>query len=140
VNLRCVTNSIIHLGNVEGPVYMDHVEHSTLIINCHQFRIHQSHNVNALVSCTSKRPIIENCSDMRFSQYPISLQSDGISSCEWTAVDDFNWIRKEHSTNWKKAIDTSDWTWLLNQTPSTQSGDLDDILRRNYSHSTTSAG
>lgn len=133
VHMSNVKDSIIFLGNVEGSVYLDNVQDSTLIINCHQFRIHKSNSVHVLVSCASRRPIIENCTGMEFSQFPETL-SDGRVVYRWETVDDFNWIRKERSDNWSTVEDSNDWRWLQ-QRASAIEGQRDDLLHRYNKHS-----
>ena len=64
------------------------------------------------LSCSS-RPIIENCQDIVFAGYPSVIAGkmglSGVEEEEWISkemVDDFNWLRKEHSPNWRIQRDT----------------------------------
>jgi tubulin-specific chaperone C len=74
--------------------------------------MHESRGVKVFLSCSS-RPIIENCQDIEFAGYPSviaeKVRLSGVEEEEWIAkemVDDFNWLRKEHSPNWRIQRDT----------------------------------
>ena len=70
------------------------------------------------LSCTS-RPIIENSSEIEFAEYPAIIgQIVGTSNLEeedWLVkelVEDFNWLQREHSPNWRalnEKIDDDTW-------------------------------
>jgi hypothetical protein len=69
--------------------------------------MHDSQNTFVYLSCSS-RPIIENSTDIGFAGYPaIIAENLGIASLEnedWLVkglVEDFNWLRREHSPNWR---------------------------------------
>lgn len=69
--------------------------------------MHDSRNTSVYLSCSS-RPIIENSSDIGFAEYPAMVRKrTGITSSEkedWMVkelVEDFNWLRREHSPNWR---------------------------------------
>ncbi|ODQ66480.1 hypothetical protein NADFUDRAFT_50399 [Nadsonia fulvescens var. elongata DSM 6958] len=116
-NLEGVTRSLVYIKSVEGPVYMTGIVNSVLVVSCHQFRLHKSENVDIYLSCRSKRPIIEHCQAIRFSQFPQTLiLSDSQKIVEWDTIDDFNWLKKEKSTNWSTlAADggSNDWNAIL---------------------------
>src|SRR5437763_1750865 len=74
--------------------------------------MHESRRVKVFLSCSS-RPIIENCQDIEFAGYPsVIAEKTGlwdVEEEEWISkemVDDFNWLRKEHSPNWRIQRDT----------------------------------
>ena len=80
--------------------------------------MHDSQNTSVYLSCSS-RPIIENSTEIGFAEYPaVIAESLGIASLEnedWLVkelVEDFNWLRREHSPNWR-ILDykISDDTW-----------------------------
>lgn len=85
--------------------------------------MHESRGVKVFLSCSS-RPIIENCQDIDFAAYPSAVaEKAGIQVSmqkeEWLSremVDDFNWLRKEHSPNWtiqKDTVSTEQWGKVL---------------------------
>lgn len=110
--LTSITNSLIYIDAVPtGPVYLDRIVDSTIVIkSCQQCRIHDSVNSVIVLACRSGRPIIENCSKIRFGRiskiFPsMSIASGG--SVDWVDVDDFNWLVKDqHSENWTELDDT----------------------------------
>jgi tubulin-specific chaperone C len=80
--------------------------------------MHDSRNTRVYLSCSS-RPIIENSSGIVFGPYPTNVaERAGITKVEeeWYVkelVEDFNWLRREHSPNWRISKDgIGDDTWL----------------------------
>ena len=81
--------------------------------------MHDSRNVSVYLSCFS-HPIIENSSEVLFAEYPALVASKvGIKigkQDEWfvkESVEDFNWLRKEHSPNWRLLGNTiPEDTWI----------------------------
>jgi hypothetical protein len=63
------------------------------------------------------RPIIENSTGITFAAYPrVIAETLGIDAREedWYVkglVEDFNWLRREHSPNWSIAEKTGDDIW-----------------------------
>src|SRR5271170_2864478 len=79
--------------------------------------MHDSRETDVYLSCSS-RPIIENSTNIMFTQYPTAMgETIGVDEEreEWLVkelVEDFNWLRKEHSPNWRISQDTiGDITW-----------------------------
>ncbi|EED12400.1 tubulin-specific chaperone c, putative [Talaromyces stipitatus ATCC 10500] len=64
-----VKESLIICGQVDGPAHVTGVEHSTIVLSCRQFRMHNCTDVDVYLSCTSN-PIIEDCTRIRFSRIP----------------------------------------------------------------------
>jgi tubulin-specific chaperone C len=70
------------------------------------------------LSCSS-RPIIENSSEIGFVEYPALIADHvGLGKMkkeDWMVnelVEDFNWLRREHSPNWRILEDKiGDDTW-----------------------------
>lgn len=87
---------------VIGPVHITNVQRSTLVLSCRQFRMHDSHNVDIYMHCTS-RPIIEDCSGIRFAPLPAQFANSIFSQVKnmYDQVDDFKWLRAEASPNWQ---------------------------------------
>ena len=68
--------------------------------------MHDSRDTDVYLSCSS-RPIIENSANIAFTEYPTVIgKTIGVvlDREEWLVkelVEDFNWLRKEHSPNWR---------------------------------------
>lgn len=67
--LKDIDRCLIVAGRVSGPIHINNVSNSTLVVVAHQVRIHNCNNVNIYLHCTS-HPIIEDCSGMRFAPLP----------------------------------------------------------------------
>ena len=84
--------------------------------------MHDSQNTSVYLSCSS-RPIIENSSEILFAEYPAIIgKKIGITNMEkedWLVkelVEDFNWLRREHSPNWRvieDGIGDDYWTEIM---------------------------
>lgn len=63
--------------------------------------MHESRNCDVYLLTTS-RPIIEDCSGIRFAPFPdiYMTESDNKVEDQWQQVDDFKWLRSEPSPNW----------------------------------------
>jgi len=80
--------------------------------------MHDSRNTRVYLSCSS-RPIIENSEGIGFAEIPtpirdtLGLEQGGKE--EWLEkelVEDFNWLRRDHSPNWRVLSETiSDDIW-----------------------------
>lgn len=101
LTLSNIESSFILAPDVRGPTHMTGLRGSTLILSCQQFRMHNSHNVDVYLFCSS-RPIIEDCSNIRFTRLPESFAGDVQRNKNmFDQVDDFKWLRSEASPNWK---------------------------------------
>ncbi|KLJ05473.1 hypothetical protein EMPG_11052 [Blastomyces silverae] len=101
--IKGVTESLLLCGQVNGPAHITGVKHSAIVISCHQFRMHDCLDVDVYLSCSSK-PIIEDCSDIRFGKIPeiyTPKSLDGAQPNFWDQVQDFKWIKVEQSPNWR---------------------------------------
>jgi hypothetical protein len=63
--------------------------------------MHDAKNVDVYLLCSS-RPIIEDCSGVRFAPFDCEI-GGGWENVQnlWNQVDDFKWLKSEHSPNWK---------------------------------------
>lgn len=98
-----VTESFLICGRTTGAAHVTGVEHSTLIVWSRQVRMHECKNCLVYLRCGS-RPIIEDCKGIRFTPLP-PVYDTVESPCPnspnmWDQVDDFKWLRAEHSPNW----------------------------------------
>ncbi|KAK7423173.1 hypothetical protein QQZ08_009169 [Neonectria magnoliae] len=99
--IKNIANSLIVAGRVSGPVHITGVKDSILVIISRQVRIHECSNVDIYLHCGS-HPIIEDCSGMRFAPLPAAYETeaDKTSENQWDQVDDFKWLKADHSPNW----------------------------------------
>lgn len=100
-----VKGSLLLAPDVEGPAHITNLRDSILVLTSQQFRMHDSHNVEVYLFCSS-RPIIENCTNIRFTSLPNvfinrqeNIQEGRINMFD--QVDDFKWLRAEQSPNWR---------------------------------------
>ncbi|OJD15402.1 hypothetical protein AJ78_04334 [Emergomyces pasteurianus Ep9510] len=101
--IKGVTESLLLCGQVNGPAHITGVKHSTIVVSCHQFRMHDCLDVDVYLSCSSK-PIIEDCGDIRFGKIPefyAPKSLDGPQANFWDQAQDFKWIKVEQSPNWR---------------------------------------
>lgn len=67
--LKNIKNSLIIAGHVAGAAHITGVEDSIIVVSSRQVRMHECKNVDIYLHCAS-RPIIEDCSNVRFSPIP----------------------------------------------------------------------
>jgi tubulin-specific chaperone C len=67
--LKNIRDSLIVCGHVDGPAHVTGVKNSVIVVACRQLRMHDCMEVDVYLLCTS-RPIIEDCSGIRFSPLP----------------------------------------------------------------------
>ncbi|KAM0284141.1 hypothetical protein ACHAQH_002130 [Verticillium albo-atrum] len=129
--LKNIDRSLVLAGNVDGPVHVTGVRDSILVVSARQVRIHECKNVDVYFYCGS-RPIIEDCSGMRFAPLPDSFESPGdASKNQWDQVDDFKWLKAEASPNWsvlpkEERVDERIWVEVV---PGVPGKGLKDILQ-----------
>jgi len=117
VHVRNVTNTVLFLpADIRGSVILHGLVRCIVVVGCHQFRMHNSRDVDVYLSIPSN-PIIEHSSGIRFAAYPALLLSSGSSShvkdSKHTSVQDFSHIRPTQSPNWSVMHDedrpVQDW-------------------------------
>lgn len=69
LTVKAVRNSLVVCGQVDGAAHITDVKESVIVVSCHQFRMHECKNVKVYLSCSS-RPIIEDCTDIKFARLP----------------------------------------------------------------------
>lgn len=67
--LKNIQSSLIIAGHVAGAAHITAVEDSIIVVTSRQVRVHDAKNVDIYLHCAS-RPIIEDCSNVRFSPIP----------------------------------------------------------------------
>lgn len=76
--LKNIKHSLIVAGHVAGAAHITAVKDSIIVVASRQVRMHECKNVDIYLLCAS-RPIIEDCSNVRFSPMPdcfVCLQLD----------------------------------------------------------------
>lgn len=128
LTLNTTDETLILAADVRGAAHITGLNNSVLVLSCHQFRMHKSHNVDVYLYCNN-RPIIEDCTHIRFARIPPVFQNSDLGtgqSVDGTAskpnmfdqVDDFKWLRAEASPNWStmredEAITEAAWQEIL---------------------------
>ncbi|KAK3689603.1 tubulin binding cofactor C-domain-containing protein [Podospora appendiculata] len=99
--LRDIDRCLIVAGHVNGSVHLTNLKDCVLVVVARQVRIHECENVDLYLHCAS-RPIVEFCKGMRFAPAPASFttKEDEQSTNQWDQVDDFKWLKADHSPNW----------------------------------------
>lgn len=67
--LKNVKGSLIIAGQVAGAAHITGVENSVIAVSSRQVRMHECKDVDIYLICSS-RPIIEDCSGVRFAPLP----------------------------------------------------------------------
>ncbi|KAH8661380.1 tubulin binding cofactor C-domain-containing protein [Tricladium varicosporioides] len=130
--LQNIKHSLIIAGHVAGAAHITGVSDSIIVVTSRQVRMHDCKNVDIYLHCAS-RPIIEDCSKVRFSPIPECHSTSGESiQNHWDEVDDFKWLKAEHSPNWsilpeKERLAEEIWTTVV---PGGPGVGLDDILKK----------
>lgn len=69
LTVKDIEESLLICGQVGGPAHITGVDHSIIVVSCRQFRMHNCKDVDVYLSCSSN-PIIEDCSNVRFTRIP----------------------------------------------------------------------
>lgn len=67
--VKDIDESLLICGQVNGPAHITGMDHSVIVVSCRQFRMHNCKDVDVYLSCSSN-PIIEDCSNIRFTRIP----------------------------------------------------------------------
>ena len=107
LTLKNIDRSLIICGHVSGAAHLTNVTNSVIVVASRQFRMHESKACDVYLHA-SGRPIIEDCSGVRFAPLPDVYLKDADREVtnRWQEVDDFKWLRAEASPNWT-ALDES---------------------------------
>ncbi|CAO3590419.1 unnamed protein product [Absidia cylindrospora] len=94
VHIKNIKKCIIVCGIVQGSILMYGLDDSVLVVNCHQFRMHDATNVDVLLQVSS-RPIMEDSNRIRIGN------NDQKSSVNYfDQMNDFNWLKQQASPHW----------------------------------------
>lgn len=99
--LKNIKQSLVIAGQVAGAAHLTGLKDCIVVVESRQVRMHDCLNVNVYLKCMS-RPIIEDCKAIRFAPLPDIYKSKDAEETEdhWNEVDDFKWLKAEHSPNW----------------------------------------
>lgn len=101
LTLKHIRDSLIVCGHVSGAAHLTKITNSVIVVASRQFRMHESKDCTIYLR-TSSRPIIEDCSGIRFAPLPEVYELEGeAGENQWDQVDDFKWLRSEASPNWR---------------------------------------
>lgn len=124
LTLKNLDRSLIVAGHVRGPVHITGLHNCIIVVAARQVRIHECRNVDVYLFCGS-RPIIEDCTGMRFAPLPQAYRNEETEkqTNHWEEVDDFKWLKADHSPNWSilpedKRLSESVWTGPVAGEPS----------------------
>ncbi|KAI4136140.1 MAG: hypothetical protein LQ347_000069 [Umbilicaria vellea] len=133
LTLKNIKESLIVCGHVNSAAHVTGVEGSVLVVASRQFRMHECRDCVVYLDCSS-RPIIEDCKGIRFAPLPKAYVVDTPASFQpnqWDQVDDFRWLKMEHSPNWsvlppeERVVDEV-WRDIV---PGGPGWSLDDVLK-----------
>ncbi|ORZ12739.1 tubulin binding cofactor C-domain-containing protein [Absidia repens] len=96
VHIKNIKKCIIVCGTVQGSILMYGLNDSVLVVNCHQFRMHDATNVDVLLQVSS-RPIMEDSNRIRIGN---NDQDQKSSVNYFDQMDDFNWLKQQASPHW----------------------------------------
>ncbi|XP_020104272.1 tubulin-folding cofactor C [Ananas comosus] len=98
----------VFAGPVLGSILIEEASNCVFMLASHQIRIHQATVADFYLRVRS-RPIIEDCSGVRFAPYrlfyegideELRVSGLGVETENWANVDDFKWLRAVQSPNW----------------------------------------
>ncbi|CAG8954151.1 hypothetical protein HYFRA_00005769 [Hymenoscyphus fraxineus] len=130
--LKNIKQSLVIAGRVAGAAHITGIEDSIIVVDSRQVRMHDCKNVDIYLQCAS-RPIIEDCNNVRFSPIPECHRSTSAEyENQWDQVDDFKWLKSEHSPNWStlpegSRLDEGAWTDIV---PGGPGVGLEDIFKK----------
>lgn len=128
--LKNISQSLIVAGQVAGAAHLTSLKSCIVVVESRQVRMHDCKDVDVYLKCMSK-PIIENCSGIRFAPLPECYKSKDGEQMEdhWDEVQDFKWLKAEHSPNWcvmqeEKRLEERIWKEVVPGVPGKGSEDI----------------
>ena len=106
----------VYGGPIAGSLLLHYCNDSKFWLASRQFRLHHSVNCVFYLHALS-HPIIEDCTKLFFAPYlldypelPSQMQKSNLlrKSAMWKEVNDFKWLRIQHSPNWS-ILNREDW-------------------------------
>lgn len=99
VRMRNLVECEIKATDIDGSAYVENMSDTIAFIGSRQLRIHDATKCQFYCRVASG-PIIERCQAVEFAPLS-SSENDGKEDDNlWNKVEDFGWIKQEHSPNW----------------------------------------
>ena len=99
VRMRNLVECEIKATDIDGSAYVENMSDTIAFIGSRQLRIHDATKCQFYCRVASG-PIIERCQAVEFAPL-LSSENDGKEDDNlWNKVEDFGWIKQEHSPNW----------------------------------------
>ncbi|KAI8145667.1 tubulin binding cofactor C-domain-containing protein [Fennellomyces sp. T-0311] len=98
LHIKNLSQCVVVCGAIRGSVLMYGFTRSVIAVGCHQFRMHDARSVNVLLNVSS-RPIIEDSTNITVGPYQSMNILDSVNY--YDQVEDFNWLKKQASPNWR---------------------------------------
>lgn len=151
LRLKNVRNCDVFAGAVTGSAFIVNVKNSKLRLGARQLRIHDTYDTDFYVAVNSG-PIIEDCDGCRFASYAAKwhqLDTDEDKATPrqvptmptgqaWRDVQDFKWLKAQHSPHWSLLPDAEYQTTHRNQTARDKAAYLGlDLLQAETADETT---
>jgi hypothetical protein len=98
VHLKSLSSCVAIFPPIDGSMTLHSLEQCTLVVSCHQLRIHDSKDVTIYLDLPTPDsvPILEHCTNLRFGRHPSSTLS------QYTYVpQDFSNILASGTKNWE---------------------------------------
>ncbi|CAG8488298.1 15581_t:CDS:2 [Cetraspora pellucida] len=123
IHIKGLKDTIIMAGPVRSSILIYDCERCVFLIGCHQFRMHTSRQMTIYLHTTS-HPIIEDCHNILFAPYTLSIPGLGNmfeaakldqNNNKSDKVEDFNWLKQQASPNWRTVSENKilkDWPFL----------------------------
>mmetsp|Transcript_10944 Transcript_10944/g.40910 ORF Transcript_10944/g.40910 Transcript_10944/m.40910 type:complete len:250 (-) Transcript_10944:32-781(-) len=109
LRLQNLEDTVVFAGPSIGPAYVQNCDKCALSLAAQQLRIHGT-TATQFFLWTVAGPIIEDCSELKFSPYEYAydefwtdLQESKLESKEnaWASVKDFRWLKAQSSPNFE---------------------------------------
>ncbi|KAJ2848534.1 hypothetical protein IWW36_003241 [Coemansia brasiliensis] len=127
LNCHRIRNSVIVCGKVAGSATIRDSCSCIVVLDVAQLRFEGCARMCAFVSCSSD-PVIERSDSMRFASFLQSLACADMTLRPICRVQDFSWLRRQHSPNWS-LMDNPDVFQPLWQMLNTNNSNLDCALQ-----------
>jgi len=108
LQMNRIKNCIVFVNPIKSSMIIDNCDNCYFVLACHQFRMHDSKNIDVYLHCGS-HPIIEDCVGIRFTKYelPVSNTDELFkiadidkNNNQYDLVEDFKWLKQQKSPNW----------------------------------------
>lgn len=99
-HLKYIENSVIKIRS-NGPVIAENVHNSLLVVDCHQFRLHNATNCTVVPRTGGGRMVIECCKELRIAP----------TDSTYVSVDDFSWPTADKPNPHFTFVEQVDHSW-----------------------------